>query len=190
MCKIWVCVVICDETMMKLSMKNVLKKPQHSPNWCNKMYYITCGFRFNKSKQKDELLCLQGSHFFVHFVLQFFFVFLLSKWSKFPLNVQLKSNYSCIQLISIGALSFKQQVVLTDYRLPECKKKKHLRSNQRGFANIQKVPLHLLLYYSHEILHLWSCKKERKKKGRKEKKKEKSLETGRHNISTLLCVCV
>lgn len=48
----------------------------------------TCFFRYNKSKQQGEFPCLQGKYFFVHFVLQFFFFFLLSKWSKFPLNVQ------------------------------------------------------------------------------------------------------
>lgn len=138
------------------------------------------GLGITKASKKVNFYVYRDNIFFLYILFySFFFFFLLSKWSKFPLNVQLKSNYLCIQLISIGALSFKQQVVLTDYRLPECKKK-HLRSNQRGFANIQKVPLHLLLYYSHEILHLWSCKK----------KKKKSLETGRHNISTLLCVCV
>lgn len=46
--------------------------------------------------------------------------------------------------------------------------KKQLRSSQRGFANIQKVPLHLmffLLYYSHEFLRLRGCEKRKHHRG-------------------------
>lgn len=101
--------------------------------WTDVLSCTTCFFRYNKSKQQGGFPCLQGNTFFCTFCFTVFFsAFLLSKWSKFPLNVQVKSKYLCIQLISIGALSF-QWVVLTDYRLPECRKKAAPGSNQRGF---------------------------------------------------------
>lgn len=120
----------------------------------------TCFFRYNKSKQQGGFPCLQGKHFFFFCTFcftVFFFSFLLSKWSKFPFKRAVKSKYSCIQLISIGALSFEQRVVLTDYRLPEMQKKSSSGQTKGVLLTYKKSSIAsdiLLLYYSHEILRL------------------------------------
>lgn len=57
----------------------VLKKPNVC-GLCGCSKFFKCFVRYKKSKQQGGFPCLQGYHFFfVHFVLLFIFLFLLSK---------------------------------------------------------------------------------------------------------------